>query len=117
MSARKNLASPSNVYVDLDALPAALQLKVGQNLIFVRAFSRVGEPFLRSLKMPAPCFVTADKVDYGTKIPDQPADTFVLALGLVNAAGSGEILIRFACQTGCQKAAGRLVRLAFVIEA
>ena len=116
MSASTTLA-PGNVYVDLDALPASLKLNVGQNLIFVRSFSCAGEAFLRSLNMPAPCFVAADKLDYGSKIPGQPKDTFVLDLGLVRSAGCGEIHIRFACQSSCQKSPGRLVRLPFVIEA
>ena len=114
MSTRKKVA-PGNVYVDLDsALTGQLKLKVGQNLIFIRAFSCAGGPFLRSLKMPVPYFVTAD-INHGTQIPGQPKDTYVVALGLVHSAGTGEILIRFEPQTSCQNQR-RLVRLKFCIS-
>ena len=85
-----------NRYVNLDRqLPALLRLRLGQNLIFLRDFSCAGGPFLRSLKMPSPCFMQADDVPYGTKIPGQPEGTYIVALGLVNEAAHGEILIQF----------------------
>lgn len=85
-----------NRYVNLDRqLPALLRLRVGQNLIFLRDISCAGGPFLRALKMPAPCFVQAGDVPYGTKIPGQAEDTYVVALGLVDSTGHGEILIEF----------------------
>lgn len=106
---------PSNVYVNLDrTLPLCLKLKQGQNLIFIREFSCAGGPFLHSLKMPEPCFVTAP-VSHGVRFPGQPEATYVLGLGLVNSAGKGEILIEFDSQSPCT-AARFTKRLPFNIE-
>lgn len=113
MSTSRKLASPGNVYVNLDqALPASLKLKVGQNLVFVRELSCAGEPFLNSLKMPEPFFVTAHDLPYDTRIPGQAPGMYVVGLGLVHSAGTGEILIRFSSSEGGR---GRLRRLKFKI--
>lgn len=100
MSTSSKIATTGNVYVNLDcALPASLRLSVGQSLIFVRAFSFAGGPFLHSLTMPSPCFVSADDVRYGTQIAGQPSGTYIVALGLVHSAGTGEIAIQFASRS------------------
>lgn len=92
-----------NVYVNLDCtLPALLRLKVGQNLILVRFVDNPEAPFLERLRLPAPCFVTAD-VKHGLQIPGQPAGTYVVGLGLVNNAGKGAIEISFRSQDACVK--------------
>jgi hypothetical protein len=92
--------APLNVYVNLDCTaPASLRLKGGQNLLFVRSFRCAGGAFVRSLYMPAPCFVTADDVAYGTAIVGQPPGTYIVALALVHSEGTGEIVIRFEAQS------------------
>lgn len=103
---------PGNRYVNLDReLPVLVRLRVGQNLILLRDFCCAGEPFLRSVKMPAPCLMQADDLPYGTKIPGQPEGTYVAALGLVNEAGHGEILIEFSSSETGQ--CDRSVRMKF----
>ncbi len=90
-----------NVYVNLDrTLPASLKLKVGQNLLFVRALSNASGPILRKLTMPKPYFVTAD-LSYGLHVPGQPQGTYILALGLVHTAGKAAIQIEFAPEDIC----------------
>ena len=113
MSTNANAAS-LNVYVNLDcASPASLRLKVGQNLLFVRSFRCAGGPFLHSLQMPAPCFVTANDVAYGAEVVGQPPGTYIVALGLVHSVGTGEIVIRFDSQSS---GASRCIeRIRFII--
>lgn len=108
-------AVPGNVYVNLDqTLPPSLSLRQGQNLVFLRDFDCAGAPFLRSLKMPAPFFVTADEIPYGTRLPGQPKGSYIAGFGLVSAAGTGQILIRFESNSSAPKR--KLVRLKFSIS-
>lgn len=105
-----------NVFVDVDALPDSLNLIVGQNLIFVRAFAATGNALLNSITMPAACFVVAGKVDHGMNIPGQPANTYIAGLALVNAEGSGDIWIRFQSRNGCSSSPVQTVRLPFTVR-
>ncbi len=104
-----------NVYVNLDcALPASLKLQLGQNLLFVREFSKASGPFLQQLSMPEPYFVTAN-LSYGVQIPGQPEGTYLVGLGLVHSVGNGVILISFRAQVSCTPSQVSM-RLPFVIS-
>jgi len=108
-------ADVRNVFVDVDTLPDSLSLIVGQNLIFVRKFAATGDALLNSIEMPPACFVVAGKVDHGMNIPGQPPNSYIAALALTNAAGCGDIRIRFQSRDGCSPSV-HSVRLPFTVR-
>lgn len=102
-------AAPANVYVHLDrTLPNSLDLRIGQNLIFVRAFSGGRDKYLRSLNLPDDCFLKANDIPYGTSLPGQEEGTYIAGLALAWRCGSGRIAIEFASlETESQSTQGR----------